>query len=163
MSRRADDLQHLVELELGRMPENVRRKLEHLLCKPTQITLKWDYSSVPTQVLCWLVAESEMKNVRLVYSDHGFGPSFPWGYVATAATSLGMDSQLHSGLLDAARVPPAGEPRHPGRDGRRSVFIIPLLASTRWPSRSRPVAYPPAGHSPPEVHRRAVCLRDPWG
>ena len=49
----------------------------------------------------WVVGHSDDGGIALVYSDKGFGPSFPWGYVYTHDT-LGMDSQWHSDLEDAA-------------------------------------------------------------
>jgi hypothetical protein len=93
----------LVDEELARiLPAGRRDELATFLCEPHATTLGWDYGASGARVPVWIVAKSTDGEAALVYSDTGFGPSFPWGYVWVSNDSCGMDSHWHSGLEDAA-------------------------------------------------------------
>lgn len=94
-----------IERELARVGDLERREaLRSLLVRPTQVRLDWDYGKPGQQFDCWLVGRSPDQSILLVYCEQGFGPLFPWGYVFAHTRSMGMDSDWHSGLADAAIV-----------------------------------------------------------
>jgi len=96
-------IESLIQSELAKIEENERRtRLSSLLISPRPISLAWDYGEPGERFNCWLVGESAAENVWLVYSEHGFGPSFPWGFVFPDRDSFGMDSQWYDRLEDAA-------------------------------------------------------------
>ena len=92
----------LIEAQLERLSEPTRADLEGVLRWPVRMDLGWNYGSANQRLECWHVGESMAKGVRLIYSERGFGPDCPWGYVSRAEDSMGMDSQWHVGLADAA-------------------------------------------------------------
>lgn len=97
------EIELLVARELALVADPNRRELLALaLVPPSRISLGWNYGTANDRLDCWLVGRSPDGNVLLVYGDRGFGPSFPWGYVHPDDDSMGMDSQWHSGLEDAA-------------------------------------------------------------
>jgi hypothetical protein len=98
----SQDVQSLVDTELERLPQGTRSVLESALCSPRCIALAWNYGVEDERFECWCVGEAAARGILLVYCEEGFGPAFPWGYVFRAEGSMGMDSQWHSGLLDAA-------------------------------------------------------------
>ncbi len=92
----------LVDEELACiLPIERRNELATFLREPRAATLGWDYGAPDERVPVWIVGQST-DLAALVYSDTGFGPDFPWGYVLLSLDSCGMDSQWHSGLEDAA-------------------------------------------------------------
>ena len=93
----------LVDEELARiLPIERRNELAPFLREPRATTLGWDYGAPDERVPVWIVGQSTDGEAAVVYSDTGFGPVFPWGYVWVSQDSCGMDSQWHSGLEDAA-------------------------------------------------------------
>lgn len=97
------NLKSLVAAELIRIGDPARRAaLRALLFEPSGIRLDWNYGGPSDSFDCGLVGRSADGHVLLVYCEHGFGPSFPWGYVYAGERSMGMDSQWHSGLIHAA-------------------------------------------------------------
>src|SRR3954447_9571635 len=97
------DIQKLIGEELARVSAPERRAcLSALLVPPSKIRLGWDYGEPGERLDCWLTGRSTDQDVLLVYCTKGFGPSFPWGFLFAAEDSMGMDSQWHSGLEDAA-------------------------------------------------------------
>jgi hypothetical protein len=100
---RIDSVIDLLEGELVRVTDSVRReKLKALLVPPRQVSLPWDYGRGGERFDCWHVGQSQDGGTWLVYCEQGFGPAFPWGFVFPAFDSLGMDSQWHVSLEDAA-------------------------------------------------------------
>jgi hypothetical protein len=97
------DLMSLVAGEVARVRDPMlRRRLQGLLRQPCRRPLTWDYGQPGDRFECWVVGESPDGGVLLVHCARGFGPSFPWGFVLAGDDSMGMDSQWHSGLADAA-------------------------------------------------------------
>jgi hypothetical protein len=89
--------------ELARVSDPARRvSLAALLLPPSKINLGWDYGMRGERLDCWHIGRSPDGGVLLVYCEQGFGPAFPWGFVFPLEDSMGMDSQWHSGLEDAA-------------------------------------------------------------
>lgn len=96
-------IRYLVQIELAGVSDDTRRAaLSTLIVTPRQFELGWDYGTVDERFRCWEVGSAEARQLLLVYCDQGFGPTFPWGFVFAEADSLGMDSQWHSKLEDAA-------------------------------------------------------------
>ena len=99
----SDDISNLVQSELRRLTDPQRRiSLEGLLNLPRKLSLAWDYGREGERFDCWCVGQSPNGNIWLVYCTQGFGPDYPWGFVFPHSDSLGMDSQWHLGLEDAA-------------------------------------------------------------
>ncbi|QOV87369.1 hypothetical protein IPV69_13825 [Humisphaera borealis] len=93
----------LINSELSRVCDPAQcGRLQGLLQPPSLLSLAWDYGRPDERFDCWQVGRSLCGRVLLVYCESGFGPSFPWGFVSAAEGSMGMDSQWHSGLEDAA-------------------------------------------------------------
>ena len=90
-------VQALVAEQLGIIKDSDRRAaLERLLVPPRQGEREWDYGRPGERYPYWVVAEAREQGIILVYCEHGFGPSSPWGFLFTdepGVTSLGMDSQ----------------------------------------------------------------------
>jgi hypothetical protein len=99
----ASQVQTLVERELARIASPDRRdRLEAVLHDPESRSFAWDYGALGERYDAWIVGRRADGEVVLVYAEKGFGPDSPWGFVFPADDSLGMDSQWHSGLEDAA-------------------------------------------------------------
>jgi hypothetical protein len=99
----SDDISDLVQSELTRLADPHRRaSLESYLVRPQKLSLAWDYGSEGERFDCWRVGQSPSGDILLMFCKDGFGPEFPWGFVFPESKSLGMDSQWHSGLEDAA-------------------------------------------------------------
>lgn len=95
----------LIAGELARIGDAARRgRLRALLQRPARLSLAWEYGEAGERFDCWQVGCSADRRVLLVYCDRGFGPAFPWGFVFADEGSMGMDSQWHSRLEDAAIV-----------------------------------------------------------
>lgn len=103
MSDDPGGVRQLLDEELSRVSALERRaSLSALLIPPSRIKLGWNYGEQGERLDCWLVGRSPDHDVLLLYCAQGFGPSFPWGFVFPPEDSMGMDSQWHSGLEDAA-------------------------------------------------------------
>lgn len=93
----------LIDDELNRIADpDRRRRLQSFLGAPVLRSLAWDYGFLGERHDVWIVGRSAAGDILLAYSDLGFGPAFPWGWVVAAEDSEGMDAQWHSGLEDAA-------------------------------------------------------------
>jgi hypothetical protein len=96
-------LRSLVDSELALVTDPVRRTvLQALLVERVRFSLAWEYGEADERFDSWLVGRSSDGAILLVYCERGFVPSDPWGYVFAHTGSMGMDSQWHSGLVDAA-------------------------------------------------------------
>lgn len=105
VSDTAANITRLVDDELARAGDPARRgNLQALLHPPARLSLAWNYGQEDERFDCWQVGCSPDRRVLLVYCDRGFGPASPWGFVFADEGSMGMDSQWHSGLEDAAIV-----------------------------------------------------------
>jgi hypothetical protein len=103
MTVSVEELNVLVAEELRCLSDPARRRqLQIYLHAPELISVAWDYGQPNERHDVWIVGQSRDGELLLVYSDVGFGPQFPWGSIRRGADSLGMDSQWHSGLEDAA-------------------------------------------------------------
>jgi hypothetical protein len=76
------------------------------LVGPRQITLEWDYGpdpDAPVTYVGWVVLEDLVAGARVVYCEHGFGPSCPWGLVSLDSDipNMGMDSGWFTSFLNA--------------------------------------------------------------
>ncbi|HZN66518.1 MAG TPA: hypothetical protein VFB66_14610 [Tepidisphaeraceae bacterium] len=103
MSDTEAEITLLVDGELARIREPAQRsRLQGLLRRPARLSLAWDYGEADERFDCWQVGQSPDGRLLLVYCGRGFGPSDPWGFVFADEGAMGMDSQWHSGLEDAA-------------------------------------------------------------
>jgi hypothetical protein len=70
---------------------------------PAPIRLAWDYGKPGETFDGWLVVDDPGQGTGIVYCDQGFGPTNPWGLIATDQTcpSMGMDSGWFRRFLDA--------------------------------------------------------------
>jgi hypothetical protein len=92
-----------VEGELALVHDLDRReRLRQLLLPPHPRNVGWDYGVAGERHEVWIVGQSADAQIALCYAEQGFGPSSPWGFIFPADDSLGMDSQWHSRLEDAA-------------------------------------------------------------
>jgi hypothetical protein len=73
------------------------------LATPTPTRLAWDYGKPGETFDGWLVFADPVQRTGIAYCDHGFGPSSPWGLIATDETcpSMGMDSGWFRRFMDA--------------------------------------------------------------
>jgi hypothetical protein len=90
------------ENELGRIDAPRRAALRCLLVPPAIRELGWNYGQSGQRYACWIIARAPDERVTLTHCDEGFGPAFPWGYLLDESDGMGMDSQWHAGLEDAA-------------------------------------------------------------
>src|SRR4051812_46424416 len=101
----ADEVRILVAEQLAQIPDRARREaLKSILIEPRLEKREWDYSPERKELSYWVVAESPDQTMALAYSDEGFGPEFPWGWLpnhATASGTLGMDVQWNWYLEEA--------------------------------------------------------------
>jgi hypothetical protein len=105
VSDTAPAITSLIDGELARIGDPARRgSLQALLQQPARLRLAWDYGQEDEHFDCWQVGQSPDRRVLLMYCDRGFGSEFPWGFVDADQGSMGLDSQWHSGLEDAAIV-----------------------------------------------------------
>ena len=84
--------------------EGRRQELQRLLVTPRPEKREWDYGAIEEEYEYWVVAESDVLGVMLVYCDQGFGPDMPWGFLYThdpECATLGMDSQWNWYLEEA--------------------------------------------------------------
>jgi hypothetical protein len=103
MSEIESRISTLLDRELARIEDLARRDvLRSFLQPPARLSLGWNYGHEGERINCWQVGRFPNRNILLVYCDRGFGPAFPWGFVFADEDSMGMDSQWHSGLEDAA-------------------------------------------------------------
>ena len=64
----------------------------------------WDYGELGQTFPCWIVAYDPDTNLAFAYSEHGFGPSYPWGmFWAGQDQSMGMDNGWYLSLEDVVR------------------------------------------------------------
>lgn len=95
----------LLDCELARIaqPDLVAR-IRELLVPIRSELVGWDYGEPGQTYLCWIVAYDPETNLAFAYSEHGFGPSYPWGmFWHGPDQSMGMDSSWYLSLEDVFR------------------------------------------------------------
>jgi hypothetical protein len=113
----ANDMTALVEAEIAKImqPDLVTRIRELLV--PVRCELRgWDYGKIGDEEFpCWIFAEHPQSNTAFAYSEHGFGPSSPWGllFIRGKYTSMGMDSGWFVSLEDLFRESMAWDGANP--------------------------------------------------
>jgi hypothetical protein len=101
----ASSITDLVEEELLAMGDpRVVAHIRGLLVTPRVEMRGWDYGEPDQEFPCWIVLEHAASNTGIAYSEHGFGPSFPWGIVFLGGAehmSMGMDSAWFDYFMEA--------------------------------------------------------------
>lgn len=98
----AEDVAAHVERELAMIEDDgVREALRLRIITPERHLRNWDYGAPGEQYPCWTVAADPQSDSAIVYSEHGFGPSDPWGMVSIANPWFGMDCEWFAWLEDA--------------------------------------------------------------
>ena len=95
----------LLGSELARItqPELVAR-IKELLVPIRSEQVGWDYGDPGQSYPCWIVAYDPETNLAFAYSEHGFGPSYPWGmFWKGPDQSMGMDNSWYLSLEDVFR------------------------------------------------------------
>ncbi len=99
------DVKALLDTELARInqPDLVTR-LSELLVPIRCEQIGWDYGTPGQTYPCWIVAHDPETNLAFAYSEHGFGPSYPWGmFWLGQDQSMGMDNAWYLSLEDVFR------------------------------------------------------------
>jgi hypothetical protein len=97
-----EDVAAHVERELGMIEDDdVREALRSRIVAPERHIRNWDYGAPGERYPCWTVAADPRSDSAIVYSEHGFGPSHPWGLVSIASPWFGMDCGWFARLEDA--------------------------------------------------------------
>jgi hypothetical protein len=98
----AEDVAAHVARELAMIEDDeVREALRSRIVTPERHLRNWDYGAPGEQDPCWTVAPDPGSDSAIVYSEHGFGPSHPWGLVFITEPWFGMDSGWFTRLEDA--------------------------------------------------------------
>ncbi len=106
MRTTAQDVTAIVEAEIAKItqPELVFRIRELLVAVRCE-QRGWDYGSPNEEYPCWIFAEHSESNTAFAYTEHGFGPSSPWGllFIRGEHLSMGMDGAWFVSLEDLFR------------------------------------------------------------
>jgi hypothetical protein len=107
MSTTAASVGSIVEVEIAKItqPElasRVRELLAPIRCEYRE----WDYGKPDEKHPCWIFAEHPESNTAFAFTEHGFGPSDPWGLLRISGEdlSMGMDSGWFHSLEDQFRA-----------------------------------------------------------
>ena len=97
MAIQASQIKDQIENELTHVShETVVDHIRQLLVIPHIVMRQWDYGEPETVYPCWSALEHPNSNTCICYSEHGFGPTYPWGLVNLKGNqnemSMGMDS-----------------------------------------------------------------------
>lgn len=96
------DVAALVARELSTIADPVVREALRLrITPPAEHVREWDYGAPGEAYPCWTVVADARTDTAIVYSEHGFGPSDPWGLVFLSKPWCGMDSGWFRRLEDA--------------------------------------------------------------
>lgn len=97
-----DGMKALVADELARIASPGRRSaLAKMLIEP-EVQLRFPELGPPgARYPTWLVARAPDRAIGLAYTEFGYGPQRPWGYVSVSHLSLGMNEQWHERLEEA--------------------------------------------------------------
>ena len=96
MNVSSTSLINLVNTELRTVNDNrVVAHIKKLMVTPKVIMRQWDYGAIDTKYPCWSILDHLKSDTGIVYSQHGFGPTHPWGLVKLSGSendkSIGMD------------------------------------------------------------------------
>jgi hypothetical protein len=80
---------------------DVREALRSRIIPPEEHVRKWEWGAPGETYPCWTVVSDPATDTAIVYSEHGFGPSAPWGLVFISRPWFGMDSAWFRRLEDA--------------------------------------------------------------
>jgi hypothetical protein len=116
MSKTADDIRGIVETEIAKISQPDLVALIRKLAAPIRCEQRgWDYGKPNEEYPCWIFAEHPESNTAFAYTEHGFGPSSPWGllFIKGPPMSMGMDSGWFVSLEDLFRESIAWEGTNP--------------------------------------------------
>ncbi|UBB23958.1 hypothetical protein LAG73_11265 [Pseudoxanthomonas japonensis] len=105
MNTTCEEVEALVDAEIARISqsdlvERIREMRVPVRCEQ----VGWDYGVADQTYPCWVVAHDVEANLVFAYSEHGFGPSYPWGmFVPGPDQSMGMDNSWYLSLEDVVR------------------------------------------------------------
>src|SRR6185369_1801557 len=92
----------LASTEIAQLPPGrYRSSLGELRVPPWLEMRGWGYGDVAKEYPCWVVAAQPVYELVLVYSESGFGPTYPWGVLDAGSTSLGTDAAWFTRLAEA--------------------------------------------------------------
>ena len=94
-------IKNLLDFEIAQIVDSTRRSIAlALLIPPKNLSLAWEYGSPGDRFDCWLIGKSCDDKTGFVFCQEGFGPSYPWGFVALDNESMGSDDRWYAGLED---------------------------------------------------------------
>lgn len=98
----AADVAAHVARELSAIADaDVREALRSRTGPPEEHVRGWEWGAPGEAYPCWTVVADPQTDTAIVYSEHGFGPSDPWGLVFISRPWYGMDSAWFMRLEDA--------------------------------------------------------------
>ena len=99
------DVEALLDTELARITQpDLAMRVRELLVPIRCEQVGWDYGAPGQTYPCWIVAYDPETNLAFAYSEHGFGPSYPWGmFWQGPDQSMGMDNGWYLSLEDVFR------------------------------------------------------------
>jgi hypothetical protein len=105
MAVTAEEVSTLVEAQLMQVTEaRAAALIRSLLVTPRCEQRVWDYGEPGTRYPCWIVLEHTPSGTGVAYSEHGFGPKYPWGLLfISREQTMGMDSAWYDSLENAVR------------------------------------------------------------
>lgn len=96
------DIAAVVVAEVSQIPDVARREaLRLILVSPSRRDLQFDYSAIPEDLGCWVVAAADASVI--VYCPAGFGGNGndQWGVLDVKAASMGRDDSWFNTLDEA--------------------------------------------------------------
>jgi hypothetical protein len=98
-----------LEAQLARITQpELAARIQELLVPVSCEQIGWEYGEPGTTYQCWVVAYDPASNIAFAYSEHGFGPAFPWGMFQKGPDqSMGRDDSWYLTLEGAVRESPA--------------------------------------------------------
>jgi hypothetical protein len=98
-------LEARIAAELERIADpSCRAALEAVLVDPELQHRDWELAPPGARFPTWLIARAHASRVGLAYTEHGYGPAAPWGYVSTGFLTLGTEAQWYPSLEQAFRA-----------------------------------------------------------
>lgn len=99
-------IEQLLGHEISRIAEQgLVNHIRTLLIPVGRTDAAWGYGEGDLRYPCWMVAFDAGSNRLIVYSEHGFGPAYPWGVLdRTPTLSMGSDDMWYLSLEDAVRA-----------------------------------------------------------